>query len=111
MNGLKQRAKTVIELAENSLFYITPQPLDEDAQKALTSEELEILKLVEERLAVLPEKSWIESELESHIRGIAEELNVKLGKMAQPIRFALTGKAVSPSVFEIMHVLGKESSL
>lgn len=111
MEGLKQRAKTMIELAESALFYLKPQPLDEQAQKILNVEGLEILTFLREQLSALPEVSWTESDLENHIREIAESKDIKLGKAAQPLRAALTGKSVSPSVFEILHVLGKEQSL
>ncbi|MBY0501217.1 MAG: glutamate--tRNA ligase [Alphaproteobacteria bacterium] len=111
MLGLKQRAKTIDELAENALFYISPPSLDESAQELLTPEELEILRLMEGYLAALPESQWAEHQLESYGREIAEENNLKLGRLAQPLRIALTGKTISPSVFEILHVLGKDQSL
>lgn len=111
MTGLKQRAKTIVELADNALFYIAPQPLDEAAQKILNEENLQLLKLLEEYLVALPEVSWTESQLENYLREIAEEKNLKLGSLAQPLRAALTGKSVSPSVFEIMHIFGKDKSL
>jgi len=111
MNGLKQRAKTLIELADNAVFYIVPQPPNEDAQKILNSEGLQIVKLMEEYLRELPEGAWTEHQLEDYTREIAEEKNIQLGKIAQPIRAALTGQRVSPSIFEIMHVLGKDRTL
>ncbi len=111
MEGLKQRAKTMIELAENSLFYIHLPTLDEAAQKILNAEGLQILKIIEDYLTALPEVSWTELQLEDYVREIAEKNDLKLGKVAQPIRAALTGKNVSPSIFEIMHVLGKDKTL
>lgn len=111
MNGLKQRAKTLIELAENSLFYVHTPVLDDEAKKLLNEEGLEILRLMESHLSSLPDNAWTESSLESSARTLADEQNLKLGKIAQPLRAALTGKTVSPSVFDIMHVLGKDKSL
>jgi len=111
MNGLKQRAKTLIELAENSLFYVKTPILDDEAKKLLNEEGLEILRLMETQLASFPDNMWDESSLESAARNLADEQNLKLGKIAQPLRAALTGKTVSPSVFDIMHVLGKDKSL
>ncbi len=111
MTGLKQRAKTLLDLAENSLFYVAPQPLDEASQKIINEETLAILKIMEDYLRALPEIAWTELQLENYVREIAEEKNLKLGKVAQPLRVALTGKSVSPSVFEIMHVLGKDKTL
>jgi glutamyl-tRNA synthetase len=111
MDGLKQRAKTLVELADNSLFYIAPQPIEADAQKLLEGEGLEILKTMEGFLEAYAESFWTESQLENYAREIAEEKDLKLGKIAQPLRVALTGKTVSPSVFDIMHVLGKDKTL
>jgi glutamyl-tRNA synthetase len=111
MNGLKQRAKTLVELADSCLFYLSPQPLEEDARKFVEGEGHQILKMIEGHLEALPESSWTESQLENYAREIAEEKEIKLGKMAQPLRVALTGTTVSPSVFEIMHVLGKDKTL
>lgn len=111
MNGLKQRAKTMVELADNSLFYVVTPSLDEDAQKILDTDGLKLLKLMEGYLASLPETQWTEKYLEDYVREIGEEQDLKLGKLAQPLRAALTGRIVSPSVFEILHVLGKDKSL
>ncbi len=111
MNGLKQRAKTLLELAENSLFYVKFPSLDEDAKKLLNTEGIAILRLVEESLSSFPEDTWTEASLEASLRGLGEEKDLKLGKIAQSLRAALTGKAVSPSVFDIMHVLGKDKTL
>lgn len=111
MNGLKQRAKTLVELAENALFYINSPSLDEEAQKLLEGDGLDLLDMMANQLTVIPENNWTEVYLESHARQIAEEKDIKLGKIAQPLRAALTGKTISPSVFEIMGVLGKRETL
>ena len=63
------------------------------------------------RLLCFPETSWTEEELEGYIRQIAEERGLKLTKATQPLRVALTGRTISPSVFDIMHVLGKDNTL
>jgi glutamyl-tRNA synthetase len=111
MNGLKQRAKTVLELADNALFYVNLPPLDEDAHAVLNAEGLQIVRFMNDYLASLPENRWTEDQLESYAREIGDTKGVKLGKIAQPLRAALTGKSVSPSVFDIMHVLGKQKTL
>jgi len=111
MPGLKQRAKTLVELAENALFYVAPFSVENEAQKLLEGDGQDILQLMEGHLASLPEVQWTEKGLEDYAREIAEEKDLKLGKVAQPLRAALTGKTVSPSVFEILHVLGKDKSL
>lgn len=111
MPGLKARAKTMVELAESCLFYISPQPMDESALKILNEEGMHLLSLIMESLMAFPEVSWSEEQLESLLRDLAEKQGLKLGKLAQPLRAALTGKNVSPSVFEIMHVFGKDRTL
>ncbi len=110
MPGLKGRAKTLKELAENSLFYLTP-PTPEETQKLLDAENVRVLQLMEAHLATLPDATWTESYLEQEARAIAEREGLKLGQVAQPLRIALTGRTVSPSVFEIFHVLGKDKAL
>ena len=111
MTGLKQRAKTIVELADNAVFYVAPQLMDEDAQKLLSSEGRHILKLAEDFLASHPAEAWTEEALEQGLRTVGEDHDIKLGKIAQPLRAALTGKTVSPSVFDIMQVLGKDQTL
>lgn len=111
MTGLKERAKTMVELAESCLFYIAPQPMDENALKILNEEGLRTLSLIIEFLTAFPETSWSEDQLENLLRDLGEKQDLKLGKLAQPLRAALTGKNVSPSVFEIMHVFGKDKTL
>lgn len=111
MNGLKARAKTMVELAEMCLFYIEPQPMDEGARKLLDQDGLTVLGLITDSLEAFPETSWSEEQLENRLREFAEEKGLKLGKLAQPLRAALTGKSISPSVFDIMHVLGKDQTL
>jgi glutamyl-tRNA synthetase len=54
---------------------------------------------------------WNEVELENAIRGVAETKNEKLGKVAQPLRAALTGSNASPSLFEVMRILGRDETL
>lgn len=111
MEGLKARAKTMVELAEMSLFYLVLRPMDESAQKLLDEAGLKLLAMITESLFTLPQSSWSEEQLENHMREFAEKHDLKLGKLAQPLRAALTGKTVSPSVFEIMHVLGRDKTL
>lgn len=111
MTGLKDRAKTMVELSDACLFYIAPQPMDENALKILNEEGVTLLSHITESLSAFPETSWSEEQLENLMRDLAEEQGLKLGKLAQPLRAALTGKNISPSVFEIMHVFGKDRTL
>ncbi len=111
MPGLKQRAKTLIELSENALFIVQKRPLDfdEKAQKVLTSEARQILHSISQTLKSVT--SWEEVILEEKIRLLAEELGLKMGALAQPLRAALTGKSVSPGIFEVMIALGSKETL
>ena len=113
MPGLKQRAKTMIELADSAAFYITPLPLpvDENAHKLLDDAGLQAVSLMMTALTGLENIQWTEEALETLAREVAETNNLKLGKIAQPMRAALTGSNVSPSIFEIMSVLGREQTL
>lgn len=109
MNGLKQRAQTLVELAENAAFYVQKIEPDEKAQKFLTDEN----KALVEKFTVALENvhAWDEKNLEENARAFSEKQNIGLGKLAQTLRAMLTGRTVSPSVFEILSVLGKEKSI
>jgi glutamyl-tRNA synthetase len=111
MPGLKQRAKTLVELARNALFYIHPLPLpmDEKAQNLATAETKKLAHEIYAILSSLP--AWDHDALETTLREFSEKSGTKLGALAQPLRLALTGSTISPSVFEIMEVWGKEKSL
>ncbi len=106
MAGLKQRAKTLLELADMAQLYITRLPLDEKATK-LFNEALKTL-LVKIIAALEETHDFSSSSLETLFRTHAELWSVKLGDMAQSVRIALTGRTISPSIFEIMDILGKE---
>lgn len=109
MNGLKQRAKTVPELADNSLIYIRVAETDEKAQKFISEPSQRLVEAVIQDIRTLA--SFTEQDLDAKIRETAERLGEKLGNIAQPLRVALTGSTVSPSVFEVMAVLGKEETI
>jgi len=111
MPGLKERAKTLVELADsaNYIFAQRPLSLDEKASGLLNEEGRSIL------VGVLPELSavddWKAEPLDAAVRAYAEKTGLKLGKIAQPLRAALTGRATSPGVFDVLAVLGREESL
>ena len=111
MNGLKERAKTVIDLAESAAFYVRTRPLalNAKAEKLLSDEGKENLKNLLPLLKEITE--WKEEVLESTVKAFAEETEIKLGKIAQPLRAALSGSNVSPGIFEVMDILGKEESI
>jgi glutamyl-tRNA synthetase len=111
MPGLKERAKTLVELIHGAAFLFADRPLalDEKAQKLLDAE-------ARQRLAAMLPKleaahRWTAAELEEIVRSYAEAVGAKLGKVAQPLRAALTGTAVSPPVFDVMAVLGRDEAL
>ena len=111
MPGLKERAKTLNELIELAgyLYAARPLTIDEKAEKQLSSEARQLLAgLAEEIAAIEPFSS---DTVEAAIRQFAENKGVKLGALAQPLRAALTGRTVSPGVFDVMSVLGREESL
>jgi glutamyl-tRNA synthetase len=111
MPGLKERAKTLVELFESSRFIWAsrPLPLDEQAKAVLTPEARAVLAAIVPRLSALSE--WTASTAETVVRAYAEEAAVKLGAVAQPLRAALTGRTTSPPIFDVLAVLGKEESL
>ncbi|MCP5362188.1 MAG: glutamate--tRNA ligase [Hyphomicrobiales bacterium] len=110
MPDLKTRAKTLLELAENAAFYVRtpPLPQTDKAEKAI----LEHQKLLKAVIAVLDHhKDWQRDALHDAMAQLAEAEGLKLGSIAMPLRAALTGSHVSPSVFDIMAVLGREETL
>lgn len=111
MAGLKARAKTLNELAENAIFYSTDgaPKADEKAAALLAEGGAAVLNGLLPELEVLAE--WSQESVEAVARAYAEATGQKLGKVAQPLRAAITGRLVSPSVFEAMEVLGKEESI
>ena len=111
MPGLKERAKTLIELFEASRFLWASRPLDiNDQAKALLTPEAkaQIAALVP---ALETVKEWSAPSVEAVVRGYAEQAGVKLGAVAQPLRAALTGRTTSPPIFDVLAVLGRDESL
>ncbi len=111
MSGLKLRARTLNELAEAARIYIRPRPipLAPKAAKLLDAATRQRLAALARRLAELD--NWEESSLEKCCRAFAEEEGISFGKIAQPLRAALTGTTVSPGLFEVMKVLGRKEVL
>jgi len=110
MQGLKARAETLEQLADNAMFYVRPRPipLEPKARDLLSAAARARLALLAEKLAVA---DWTPQSLETTVRGFAEAEGVKLGEVAQPLRAALTGSPVSPGVFEVMEALGRAEVL
>jgi len=110
MAGLKDRAKTIIELAENAAFYAAPRPLQMNAKaaKLLDEEGLKLLAALRGRLDTCAD--WNHETLHELTREFAEAMDVKMGKVAQPLRAALTGSNASPGIFEVMEILGRDET-
>jgi glutamyl-tRNA synthetase len=110
MPSLKARAKTLAELVESAEFLFTdgPRDLDAAAAKLLTPEARAMLARV---LPALEETDWSGEALEAATRAFAEGAGSKLGQVAQPLRAAVTGKAASPPLFEMLALLGRAESV
>jgi glutamyl-tRNA synthetase len=111
MPGLKERAKTLVELFDASRFLWASRPLDiNDQAKALLTPEAKALvaTLLPELEAV---SDWTAAAIEAVVRPFAERSGQKLGAVAQPLRAALTGRTTSPPIFDVLAVLGRDESL
>jgi glutamyl-tRNA synthetase len=111
MPGLKERAKTLLELIDGARFLVSGRPivLDDKAAALLTPEARAMLaEIVTDLEAVEP---WTPEQAEQALRTFAERKGAKLGSVAQPLRAALTGRTTSPGIFDVLAVLGKSESL
>ena len=110
MPELKARAHDLNQLATGAEFLFSQRPLevDEAAAALLTPESRVILSQAHKALSVA---EWNHEALEQSVREVAEAAGVKLGKLAQPLRAALTGRTTSPGIFDVLALLGKSESL
>ncbi|ACI98605.1 glutamate--tRNA ligase [Rhodospirillum centenum] len=111
MPGFKPRVKTLVELADGCLFLFALRPLamDDKAAALLTPEAKAQLGELHALFSGLGD--WTGGALEQAVRDFAERTGLKLGKVAQPLRAALTGSTVSPPIFEVAEVLGRTETL
>jgi len=111
MPGLKERAKTLVELADSAGYLFAQRPIapDEKAAALLDADGRVLLKQAQAALSSVDD--WTAAGTEAAIRQVAEAAGAKLGKVAQPLRAALTGRSTSPGVFDVLAVLGREESL
>src|ERR1044072_5422046 len=111
MPGLKERAKTLIELIESARYLYANRPLalDDKAKAVMTPEARGVLGNLSRELAMVD--PWSAAGAEAAVRAYAERVGAKLGAVAQPLRAALTGRTTSPGIFEVLAVLGKAESL
>ena len=111
MPELKPRAHDLNQLADGAAFLFDTRPLaiDEKAAALLTDESRGHLALAHQALGTLPH--WDHDPIDAAVREVAESAGLKLGKLAQPLRAALTGKTTSPGIFDVLILLGKDESL
>jgi len=111
LDTLRERAKTLVELVEQGRFYFEPPSAFEPkgAQKLLTAEGARRLALMFERLAAEPD--FTVSAIERVVRGLTEELSLKLVDLAQLARLAATGRTASPPIFDVLALIGRDESL
>ena len=110
MPALQERAKTLPKLLESAHFVLADRPFapDEKAAELLDTVSRGMLLRLTERLQ---NATWTATDLEESVKQFAESENLKLGQVAQPLRAGLTGRTVSPSVFNVMVILGREESI
>ena len=110
MPVLKVRANTVGDIADGARFLSDKAPvLDEKAMALVADAPDGLFALAVDRLADLPK--WTPQGIEECVRALAAEVGVGLGKVAQPLRAALTGRAVSAGIFDVLHLLGQDASI
>ncbi|MDB5716873.1 MAG: gltX, partial [Sphingomonas bacterium] len=111
MAALKARAKDLRELADGALFLFRTRPLDMDerANTLLDGPAIDLLQGAYRAVAAVDD--WSAEAIEAAIRSVAEAAGVGLGKVAQPLRAALTGRTTSPGIFDVLVLLGRDESL
>lgn len=111
LSGLKERAKTLVELTESASYLWRQRPLDcdEKAAKILNDEARGVLGEIHAVYVDLPE--WDAETLEAATKAFAEARELKLGKVAQPLRAALTGRGTSPGIYDVLIALGRDEAL
>ncbi|MDX8348734.1 glutamate--tRNA ligase [Cognatiyoonia sp. IB215446] len=110
MYSLKERAKTFPELLEKAHFILTDRPISADEKSAKNLDDVS-RGILSELTPQLQNASWTRDALEQVVASVAEAHEMKLGKLAGPLRAALAGRSVTPSVFDMMLVLGPEETV
>jgi glutamyl-tRNA synthetase len=109
----QERAQTLVEMAEISAFFYRDYDEFEAnaAKKHLRPVALEPLRIMRKRLAELDEEEWTGEKLHQAVTAVSELLDLKMGKVAQPVRVAIVGRAASPGIDVTLELVGKEASL
>ncbi len=111
MPALKTRAKSVAELAEGAAFLFASIPLEMTEKAAKLIDDDAKLRLTQISQALSSENNWTFEALEATTKSLAEELDLGFGKLAQPMRAALTGTTTSPGIFDVLVLLGRDEAL
>lgn len=108
--ALRERSRTLVEMAQAAAPYVqeTVELEEAAAQKFLTPDQVPVLTQLMDRLAAA---DFSHTALETAFKALVEEFGLKMGQLAQPVRVALTGRAASPGIFEVMELLGRERTL
>jgi len=112
MPGLKERAKTLPELADGALFLVEQRPLAVDEKAKVLLDDPEAREILGHAYSGLQSVSdWTAESLDLTLRNMSEAEGIKFGKIAQPLRAALVGRTTSPGIFDVLAVLGRDESL
>ena len=111
MPGLKERAKTLVELMTGAQFLFVQRPLVMDEKAAQIIKDGGAVALAALFPVLEAAVDWTAQTLETAVKAHAEAQGLKLGKLAQPLRAALTGTSTSPGIFDVLEVLGREEAL
>ena len=111
MPGLKERAKTLLELWQSAAFLFAKRPLEMAPKAARLLDEAGRQALAGVAVPLGELQDWSLENIEAAIRSYAQQADLKLGKVAQPLRAALTGTTTSPGIFDVLYVLGQQESL
>ena len=110
----RERCKTLVEMTDKSIFFYVDgiSSYDEkDARKHFKPQAAEVLDDVRARLDALAQEDWKPESIHAAVHGVAEARELGLGKVAQPIRVAVVGMAISPPIDQTLYLLGRERTL
>ncbi|MEX0852884.1 MAG: glutamate--tRNA ligase [Bauldia sp.] len=107
----KDRAKTLVELIDQAGFIVADRPLQLDPAAAKLLDEKARILLARLATALAAFDDWSGPAIETQVKAFADAEGLKLGSVAQPLRAALTGRAASPGIFDVLALLGREESL
>ncbi len=108
----REKSRTLVEMAELSrYFFVEPEMEQKAAEKFLTPEIKPVLERLIGLLEAIPDSGFNHAELEKVFHLVMEKTGLKMGKVAQPVRVAVTGGTVSPGIYETLEILGKKESM